>query len=120
MRSRRVLRYVRTPCQIQRLATSPHVRFRPKADIASPLTGNPDLKEFLHSRAVDLPRGKKLAHHALHLRKIEIEDRGNTLCRVAHKLLVLLLREIIVFSDRAPGKSLLVPPGIAKHKCANC
>ena len=41
------------------------------------------------------------------------------LCRVAHKLLFFLLREIIVLSNRATGKILLISPSIAKNKCAN-
>jgi len=95
-------------------------RIGQKRTFASPLTGNADLKEFLHSRAVDFPRGKKLAHNDLHSRKIQIEDRGNMLYRVAHEVLVLLLREIIVFSNRAPGEILSVSPSIAKNKRAYC
>lgn len=44
--------------------------FGQKRTFASPLTGNADLKEFLHSHSVDFPSGKKLAHNDLHSRKI--------------------------------------------------
>ena len=99
-----------------------NVTDRPEADIrlAPGLTGNADPQEFLHSRAVDPPCDKKFAHDGLHPREILIEERGHTLYRIGHDLLLFLLREIIVLSNRAPEEFLLISPSIAKDKLANC
>lgn len=82
-------------------------------------TGNVDLKEFLYSHAIDLPLGKKLTYNDLHLRKILIEDRGNTPYRIVHKCFFFFLREIVALSNHAPDKILMVAPSIAKNKVAN-
>lgn len=83
--------------------------------LAPVLTGNAELQELLHSRTVDLPRGKKLAHDVLHPRKVQLDDRRNELYRMAHKLLVFFFREIIVLSNGASGEILTIPSSVAKN-----
>ena len=75
-----------------------------------------DLKNFPDSPAVDSSRSKQLFDDNLHPRKVYGYDRSSVLYSIAHKLLFLLFREIIVLRYCTPKEILTVSPSIAKDK----